>query len=80
MPNRRTVIVTLTERAGDDLPGAVASLRRSGLEVTETLEFLGQVTGICDEGVDTALGQLPEVDSVEISGEVKALSPRRDRD
>ena len=75
MPATQTVIVTLSDEAAQHMDEVSRALERAGLEISETLEFLGQVTGRCNEKSRRALSSVPGVLSVEDSGAVSIPSP-----
>ncbi len=78
MTGKQTVIVTLSDEAVARMDDTVRALRRSGLEVTQKLEILGQVTGVCSSTARGALRAVPGVVSVEESGTVSVPPPESD--
>jgi hypothetical protein len=69
------VIVTLTGEHRERIEHVADALRAAGLQVTQVLEELGQVTGAVREDRLDALRAVVGVQSVDRSGEVRIAPP-----
>jgi hypothetical protein len=69
------VVATVTDEHQDRIEQVANALRLAGLQVTQVLEELGQVTGtVREDGLD-ALRAVVGVQSVDRSGEVRIAPP-----
>ena len=75
MPEIKEAIVTADEQHSEQLEQLKKRLRSSGVKVTSTLDFLGQITIQCDPAQIPAIKKLEGVADVEISGEIQLPPP-----
>lgn len=75
---RKNVIVTVDESHASDIVEVAGRCRAAGLNVRDSLEFLGQITGDVDPEHEDALRQVPGVLSVEESQEYQLPPPDSD--
>ena len=75
---KKTVIVTLDDEHLSEFDKVNDKCQAAGLDVHESLEFLGQITGEIDPQQEDALRQIPGILSVEESKEVKLPPPNSD--
>jgi hypothetical protein len=80
MPAKRkkAVIVTLDDAHLSEFDNVADKCQAAGLDVQDSLEFLGQITGEIDPAQEDALRQIPGILSVEESKEVKLPPPDSD--
>jgi hypothetical protein len=69
------VVVTVTDEHRDRIEHVANALRLAGLQVTQVLEELGQVTGTAREDGLDALRAVVGVRSVDQSGDVRIAPP-----
>ena len=72
---KKAVIVTLDDEHLNEMNKVTDECQAAGLDVHESLEFLGQITGEIDPKQEDALRQIPGILSVEESKEVKLPPP-----
>lgn len=65
------VVVTVNDDALSDVKAVVRRLEDSGLAVDHVLDFIGQVTGHCEDRAIDALREVKGVDAVEISRKIQ---------
>ena len=80
MPPRKTVsvIVSIDDTGGNDFEKVARNCRAAGLEIHETLEFLGQLIGDIEVDQRSALEKVRGVTSVEVSGDYQLPPPGSD--
>ena len=75
---KKAVIVTLDDDHLNEFDKVTDHCRAAGLDVQESLDFLGQITGEIDPNQEDALRQIPGILSVEESKDVNLPPPDSD--
>jgi hypothetical protein len=78
MARSKSIIVTVTDAALDNIQTIAHQLTAKGMNVDQVLPITGVISGSCPEGKEAALRAVGGVQSVEEEAQVQIPSPESD--